>query len=736
VLFRSWQATEPRGLMVLGDDCKYTLVIKNLKPSTAYKWKVTIDNLWAENYGCPGKAGPDCLFKSSDAGAIRFLFNPLNTVLTTDYGVAPCGDDVCEEGESCSTCKADCGECPPAVCGDNVCEDSETFMTCPLDCVNELPGCARFNDESCNGGSQFNANPVTANRRWQTPKPGAKGYLSSFQDMYALVGYADIKYTTPARIEADVCIEATHKDKVTLTYYFDGTPQSTKCKRFTNAHKTSVALKVTGADGTQLVIHAVELYWNAKPLGSRPGDTIFYKNGQKGAVVEFFGWPHKDVAKECEIIAKAGYLGVKLFPVHEQLMATQPFNNVLNPWYFMYQPVSYTLDGRMGSREELQTLINTCRGFGLRVYTDSVLNHFTGAGNDLNDHRNPSAGCAKWGNKSSSAPLNRQSPFYTHAYTYKYNPNTGQPPSNEFPGAAIGPEDFHCDRSLGSWTDLFILNNGWLVGLTDLDTSRDIVRERQAAYLVEQMSMGVSGFRVDAAKHMSPEDLSAIFKKVQTKMGGKLPDDFFVWLEVITGGESGILWSDPGYYGPKFEQKLMADLGSQTEVDKIKMWDGLYPKEPGNNPITSKHRVVIQNDDHDQQNPGSSSRDMGPFGCVLVKNCPENDHRNFEVRLFQNPFGVSNNANDWPIRFILSSYYLTHGADGIPDGFSDCKLCTIDCNTCRESVPYLPAYEAGTCGYKGTGYTRVHRDVRIINAMRQWMGMSAITGGDIGLPGC
>jgi hypothetical protein len=24
-------------------------------------------------------------------------------------------------------------------------------------------------------------------------------------------------------------------------------------------------------------------------------------------------------------------------------------------------------------------------------------------------------------------------------------------------------------------------------------------------------------------------------KKVQTKMGGKLPDDFFVWLEVLTG---------------------------------------------------------------------------------------------------------------------------------------------------------------------------------------------------------
>jgi alpha-amylase len=54
---------------------------------------------------------------------------------------------------------------------------------------------------------------------------------------------------------------------------------------------------------------------------------------------------------------------------------------------------------------------------------------------------------------------------------------------------------------LGSWSDLFILNNGWLVGLTDLDTSKDNVRERQAAYVVEQISMGFSGFRIDAGKN-------------------------------------------------------------------------------------------------------------------------------------------------------------------------------------------------------------------------------------------
>ncbi len=163
------------------------------------------------------------------------------------------------------------------------------------------------------------------------------------------------------------------------------------------------------------------------------------------------------------------------------------------------------------------------------------------------------------------------------------------------------------------------------------------MRERQAAYLVEMLSLGISGIRVDAAKHISPEDLSAIFKKTQQKMGGKLvfifklfkisfwfnfsfillfkPDDFFAWLEILTGGEAGVLWFGSSWYGTMFENMLKNDLGSQSEVDKIKMWDGLYPKEPQNNPI-SRTRVVIQNDDHDQQYPGSSSRDMVTF-CLI-----------------------------------------------------------------------------------------------------------------------
>jgi alpha-amylase len=76
---------------------------------------------------------------------------------------------------------------------------------------------------------------------------------------------------------------------------------------------------------------------------------------------------------------------------------------------------------------------------------------------------------------------------------------------------------------------------------------------------------------------------------------------------------------------------------------------------------------------------------------------------------------------------------MNDGAQGFPDGLSDCKNCTGDqCNSCTKSVPYQKAYDADSCGYdcgdggnwKENTYTRVHRDQDIINAMRGWMGLS------------
>lgn len=192
---------------------------------------------------------------------------------------------------------------------------------------------------------------------------------------------------------------------------------------------------------------------------------------------------------------------------------------------------------------------------------------------------------------------------------------------------------------------------------------------------------------------------------------------------------------DSGYnYGTYFREALITAGLSLKEADQVKTWNSGYPKEPekGSDDCSlstaSSQRQAIQNDDADQQNPGSSSRDMQSDGCVLIKGCDEETHRQFEVKLFSSPFGSRDNDNDYPIRLLLSSFYW--GVDevqGIPDGKSDCSLCQVNCAGCK-GMPYVPAYNAASTGYdKGPGqYTRVHRDPTIIVAMRAWMRLSAL----------
>lgn len=57
-----------------------------------------------------------------------------------------CGDEACDATETCKTCAADCGDCPP-MCGDQTCNGDETCATCPADCDVCPPECG---DGTCN----------------------------------------------------------------------------------------------------------------------------------------------------------------------------------------------------------------------------------------------------------------------------------------------------------------------------------------------------------------------------------------------------------------------------------------------------------------------------------------------------------------------------------------------------------------------------------------------------------
>jgi len=243
-------------------------------------------------------------------------------------------------------------------------------------------------------------------------------------------------------------------------------------------------------------------------------------------------------------------------------------------------------------------MINTCRSNNVRVYADAVVNHMSGNGNDMLPTH--CSGDTYWGNKNSS----NGSPFYTQGYAYTQVNTTGLPPGTEFPAAPYGPLDFHCARALNSWTDPFILNYGWLVNLCDLNTEKDNVRQRIADYFTALLGIGFSGFRVDAAKHISPDNLAAILAKFKFSLGGSdLPADFITYLEVIIGGEKDLLMCQQNSYnyGQYFHDTMGRAGLSESDINKVKIWSSDYPKEfpiCGYWTIPSE-RLAIQNDCHD-----------------------------------------------------------------------------------------------------------------------------------------
>ena len=601
--------------------------------------------------------------------------------------------------------------------------------------------CNNFNSEmGCKDGKQTTYPDSWSARSFQTPIKGEPLYKDSYESLGRIACFSNVKYSSNkqsanvevrCRTDASISIES-------LVYSYDGRDPVTD-NHFSadvNSFKKPLTIVVSNNNDHKITLEEVDFIWNNPQINQ----SSIYEKGQKGAIVELFGWPYVDVEKECEHLAKSGWMGLKVFPPQEQVMSDEwPQNGELNPWFFMYQPVSYKLSGRMGTRSELRQMIKTCRSLGLRVYADAVINHMTGGGNDVWDSH-ISENCAKWGPKSSSGG----SPYYSHDFMDHNATHTHDRPGIEYPSVPYDPTDFHCERSLNSWTDPFLLNNGWLVGLSDLNTEKQYVRERIAAYMVDLLGIGFSGFRIDAAKHIYPKSLSAIFKILKDNLGGgDLPDDFITYLEVILGGEAQLLMcSDNEYsFGKSFEN-FMREAGlSESDIFKVKIWSSDYPKEF---PICGgwvipAERLAVENDCHDDQNPGSSSRDMGDKGSVLIKDRDVGKHRNFEKQLFSR-------EGNWKIKLVLSSYtFMNNGAAGIPDGKSDCSTCKGDqCNSCSKSMKYSPAYNSNSCGYdcivngqwqEGV-FTRVHRDQEIINAMRQWQGLKSISLKELGLDHC
>ncbi|MEV6331684.1 carbohydrate-binding module family 20 domain-containing protein [Streptomyces sp. NPDC051909] len=192
--------------------------------------------------------------------------------------------------------------------------------------------------------------------------------------------------------------------------------------------------------------------------------------GTKDVTAVLFEWNFASVAKACtEQLGPAGYGYVQVSPPQERIQGAQ--------WWTAYQPVSYKIAGPLGDRTAFKSMVDTCHAAGVKVVADSVINHMAGPAD-------PNATYTGTGGSTYS----------------KYN----------YPGVYSGADLDDCRATVSNYQDKANVQNCELVGLADLDTGEDYVRGRIAAYMNDLLSLGVDGFRVDAAKHMPAADLANI----------------------------------------------------------------------------------------------------------------------------------------------------------------------------------------------------------------------------------
>ena len=242
---------------------------------------------------------------------------------------------------------------------------------------------------------------------------------------------------------------------------------------------------------------------------ARSGAT--HRGADRGVIANLFEWNWDSIATECEnVLGPNGFGGVQVAPPADSLKRTalgDGSDTVLHPWWEVYQPVSYRLISRMGDAAQFKDMVGRCRASGVKVYVDAVVNHMTGQGS------------VSYGGVD-----------YSHF---------------EYPGLYTAA-DFHqrgtdCTTSstggIEDFNNLLQVTKCELLGLSDLRTESPVVRDTVADYMNTLLDYGVSGFRVDAAKHIAQADLAAIRSKLHRTADGDRP----LFAVEVFGGGPGIL---------------------------------------------------------------------------------------------------------------------------------------------------------------------------------------------------
>ncbi|KAJ6607181.1 glycoside hydrolase [Mycena sp. CBHHK59/15] len=323
--------------------------------------------------------------------------------------------------------------------------------------------------------------------------------------------------------------------------------------------------------------------------------------GNKTVIIQMFEWTWDSVSAECtSFIGPAGYGFVQVSPPAEHIAGSQ--------WWTDYQPVSYILTSKRGNQAQFQNMINACHNAGVKVIAaDTIFNHMAGI--------DSGTGVA--------------SSLFTH-----YN----------YPGIYEYQDFHHCGLEPGdeivNYDNRLEVQTCQLDNLADLGTDTEYVREMLATYGNTLLSLGIDGFRLDAAKHIAATDIADIL--------GRLNSRPYITQEVIWGAGEPIQPSEYVGNGAFRYTTAVKNAFSGGGISSLQNLDsqGWVAGTQAN--------VFVAN--HDTERNGNS----------LNINSPSNTYITATIFSLAHPYGTPT---------ILSSYSYSTTDDGAPNGGAG--TCTV-----------------------------------------------------------
>ncbi|XP_055915749.1 alpha-amylase A-like [Eupeodes corollae] len=285
-----------------------------------------------------------------------------------------------------------------------------------------------------------------------------------------------------------------------------------------------------------------------------------YWNG-RDVMVHLFEWKWEDIANECErFLAPKGYAGVQVSPVTENAVVKN------RPWWERYQPVSYIINTRSGNENQFRDMVTRCNRVGVRIYPDFIMNHMA-AGENV-------AGTAG---------------------------SRAEPNKKKFPGVPYSQNDFHPTCSINNYNDPNQVRNCELVGLKDLDQSKEYVRQQMITLMNKLIKIGVAGFRLDAAKHMWPRDMEVILNALDdlnTDQGFARGSRPFIFQEVIDNGGEKITREEYTHMGAVTEFRHSTKISNVFRNGDLLKWLNNWGTGWG---FLPSEEALIFVDNHDNQ---------------------------------------------------------------------------------------------------------------------------------------